>query len=102
MENSSQSAAPKYRDSQILTIEGTGVSYSSRSFGCADRTAQHTSLNSDNLCAYDKIGTFFQNGALLGNDNRCALEAGPFGIVLLGNLNEPGRTNRSVSKLLRL
>lgn len=39
-----------------------------------------------NTCAYTKMATYFQTNALPGNDSFCALELGPFGVVLNGTL----------------
>jgi len=35
-----------------------------------------------------KIGAFFINGTLPGNDNYCPLEAGPWGVVTTGPLDK--------------
>jgi hypothetical protein len=43
---------------------------------------QHTTLAAQSECASLKINAFFQNGTLPGDDNSCALEAGPWNVTL--------------------
>jgi hypothetical protein len=49
---------------------------------------QHTSLTTKNACSLAKIGAFLINGTLPGNDNYCALEAGPWNITIPGPLSK--------------
>ncbi|KUI67155.1 hypothetical protein VM1G_03020 [Cytospora mali] len=66
------SSALNYKDAQALIIDGMG----------------HTTVNSQNLCGFSKIAIYFQTGQLPGNDSFCALEAGPFGVLLNGTLKQ--------------
>ncbi|KAI1862335.1 uncharacterized protein JN550_010197 [Neoarthrinium moseri] len=66
------SSAPKYKNAQILTIDGTG----------------HTMVATQNKCAFAKVAAYFQANQMPGDDSFCPLEAGPFGIVLNGTLQE--------------
>lgn len=50
--------------------------------------SQHTSIATENLCGFAKLRAYFQANILPGNDSFCALEAGPFGVVLNGTLEE--------------
>lgn len=45
-------------------------------------------MAAQNLCAYQKIATYFQTGDLPGNGFFCAFEAGVLGITLNGTLEE--------------
>jgi hypothetical protein len=47
---------------------------------------QHTSVPLKNACSRAKIGAFFVNGTLPGNDSYCPLEAGPWNITIAGPL----------------
>ncbi|KAH6658109.1 hypothetical protein BKA67DRAFT_533283 [Truncatella angustata] len=66
------SSAPNYKDAQVLVIDGMG----------------HTVSAAQNYCGYAKIAAYFQSNALPGDDYFCALEQGPFGIILNGTLAE--------------
>ncbi|KAI0428931.1 TAP-like protein-domain-containing protein [Xylaria sp. FL1042] len=65
-------AAKKYKNAQAVTVDATG----------------HTSRVTGNACQQMKVNTYFQNAQLPGNDSFCALETGPFGIVLNGTLED--------------
>ncbi|KAF3022556.1 hypothetical protein E8E14_012942 [Neopestalotiopsis sp. 37M] len=71
IENSIMSA-PKYKNAQVLTVDGMG----------------HGLSATFNTCAYTKMATYFQTDTLPGNDSFCALELGPFGVVLNGTLKD--------------
>ncbi|KAK3944424.1 TAP-like protein-domain-containing protein [Diplogelasinospora grovesii] len=66
------SSAPNYNNALVLTIDGMG----------------HTTMATQNMCGFAKIGAYFQTGALPGNDSFCPLETGPFGILLNGTLQQ--------------
>ncbi|KAK9426677.1 putative Peptidase S33 tripeptidyl aminopeptidase-like C-terminal domain-containing protein [Seiridium unicorne] len=68
----SLSSVRNYKDAQVLVTDGMG----------------HTTSATQNLCAYTKVATYFQTNALPGNDSFCALETGPFGLILNGTLEE--------------
>lgn len=55
---------------------------------CQANRLKHTSNASQNKCGFAKVGAYFQTGQLPGNDSFCALEAGPFGVVLNGTLKQ--------------
>ncbi|KAI0970219.1 TAP-like protein-domain-containing protein [Xylaria arbuscula] len=65
-------AAKKYKNAQAVTVDATG----------------HTSRVTGNTCQQAKVNAYFQNTQLPGNDSYCALQAGPFGIVLNGTLGD--------------
>ncbi|ROW07119.1 hypothetical protein VPNG_07359 [Cytospora leucostoma] len=66
------SSALNYKDAQFLIVDGMG----------------HTLQNSQSLCGFSKVASYFQTGQLPGNDSFCALEAGPFGILLNGTVKQ--------------
>ncbi|KAI1097723.1 TAP-like protein-domain-containing protein [Jackrogersella minutella] len=68
----SLSSVPRYKNAQVLTIDGMG----------------HTSAAAYNLCGFAKVKAYFQTTQLPGNDSFCALEQGPFGITLNGTLEQ--------------
>ncbi|KAH8646011.1 Alpha/Beta hydrolase protein [Tricladium varicosporioides] len=55
-----------FAKAEVLIIDGTG----------------HTSITTNNKCAFGKINKYFQDGTLPGVHNFCALEAGPWNITL--------------------
>ncbi|KAI1737915.1 TAP-like protein-domain-containing protein [Xylaria scruposa] len=59
-------AAPKYKNAQVVTVDALG----------------HTSRVTGNTCQKAKVNAYFQTTQMPGNDSYCALETGPFGIVL--------------------
>ncbi|KAI1346272.1 TAP-like protein-domain-containing protein [Xylaria sp. FL0043] len=65
-------AAKKYTNAQAVTVDATG----------------HTSRVTANTCQQGKVNAYFQNTKLPDNDSYCALETGPFGIVLNGTLQD--------------
>ncbi|ETS76227.1 hypothetical protein PFICI_11614 [Pestalotiopsis fici W106-1] len=81
IENSFASA-PRYKNAQVLTVDGMG----------------HGISATLNTCAYKKMAAYFQTNALPGNDSFCALESGPFGVILNGTLKE----NVVIAKLQHL
>jgi len=40
------------------------------------------------MCAMAKIGAYFQNGTMPGNDKFCQLEAGPWNVTIPGRLEK--------------
>ncbi|KAI0523734.1 TAP-like protein-domain-containing protein [Xylaria bambusicola] len=62
-------AARKYKGAQVVTVDATG----------------HTSRVVGNTCQQEKVNAYFR-GTLTDDSSSCALEAGPFGVVLNGTL----------------
>ncbi|KAE9363015.1 alpha/beta-hydrolase [Stipitochalara longipes BDJ] len=73
-----------FKDAQLLTIEGVA----------------HTSLPTKNACSLAKIGAFLMNGTLLGANNYCPLEAGPWGVLTTGPLAKRSEV-AEISRLMR-
>ncbi|KAI0183259.1 TAP-like protein-domain-containing protein, partial [Xylaria flabelliformis] len=65
-------AAPKYKDAQVVIVDALG----------------HTSRVTGNTCQKAKVNAYFQTTQMPGNDSYCALETGPFGIVLSATLED--------------
>ncbi|KAI1428171.1 TAP-like protein-domain-containing protein [Xylaria sp. FL1777] len=61
-----------YKNAQVVTVDAAG----------------HTSRVTGNTCQQAKVNAYFQNTQLPGNDSYCALESGPFGVVLNGTLED--------------
>jgi len=40
------------------------------------------------MCAYAKIGAYFQNGTMPGSDNSCQIEPGPWNITITGGFEK--------------
>ncbi|CAN8103649.1 unnamed protein product [Discula destructiva] len=66
------SSASKYQHAQVLVIDGMG----------------HTTRSTQNRCGFLKIAEYFQTSQMPGDDSFCALEEGPFGIMLHGTLQQ--------------
>ncbi|KAK5630056.1 hypothetical protein RRF57_005771 [Xylaria bambusicola] len=67
--NRAVAAAHKYKGAQVVTVDAIG----------------HTSRVAGNGCQQEKVNAYFR-GTLTEDSYSCALEAGPFGIVLNGTL----------------
>jgi len=84
------SSAQNYKDAQVLTIDGMGVSVlfpNVKNF-CMLTSPKHTSGASLNLCGFQKISAYFQTNQMPGNGSFCPLGVGPFNIVLSGTLKD--------------
>ncbi|KEY74567.1 hypothetical protein S7711_07169 [Stachybotrys chartarum IBT 7711] len=66
------SSAPNYNNSQVLIIDGLG----------------HTTIATQNMCAYGKIAMYFQQGLLPEDDNFCPFESATLGLTLNGTLTQ--------------
>jgi hypothetical protein len=83
-------SAPNYKNAQVLTIDGMGVSAISltRKELSTLINSKHTSGATQNTCGFAKVKAYFQTTQLPGNDSFCSLEKGPFNIVLNGTLED--------------
>jgi hypothetical protein len=55
-----------------------------------------------NNCAFAKIAALFQNGTMPGKDNYCALESGPWGVVINGTLSRRSEALKIKEKIRSL